>query len=504
MSRPVRENDEVTGTPRQRIALRWASGSGRTSQPGRGAVDRSGEVARAGAVRRAAFTSAFTAPFTAPFTARARRELAFCLLGVAFVLAVLAAPFAIAGLGYAVNQLLPRPDHQPAVAAGFLIVLPLELVALIVLATPAGRALGAVQRDMAARLLGVQIDPPPRRTVHSQPRAIGALLGDGPGWRAFGYGLVKLPLSVAEGYAVLCWVAGIVNITYPFWWRLFRNHPPGVHLSAVPMVTPLGVFHVATFGGTFAAFGAGVAMLLVAPWLARGMSRLDVAVMRPLLGPGRLAEQVRQLRDSRAQAVDDAATMVRRLERDLHDGAQIRLATLAMTLGMASEKLGTDGPVPDVAEARDLVAAAHRGAKDALADLRDLVRGIHPPVLDAGLPDALATLAAGCPIPVTLTTDLPARPAPAIETIAYFCVAELLANATKHSQATHIAIHVASRDDRTLAIAVGDDGVGGAEVAAGGGLAGLARRIGTVDGQLRVTSPRGGPTNIAIDLPMSA
>ncbi len=133
--------------------------------------------------------------------------------------------------------------------------------------------------------------------------------------------------------------------------------------------------------------------------------------------------------------MDDSAALLRQVERDLHDGAQIRLATLAMHLGMAREKLGDDGDPLDVAGARELVDAAHRGAKDALAELRDLARGIHPPVLDNGLADALATLAAGSAIPVELATDIPVRPTPAIETIAYFCAAELLANAAKHSLA---------------------------------------------------------------------
>jgi signal transduction histidine kinase len=298
-------------------------------------------------------------------------------------------------------------------------------------------------------------------------------------------------------------VVGIVNITYPFWWRLFRNHPPGTQLSPVTAWTAFGPFQVSTFGGTFAAFGAGVAMLLAAPWLTRAVSRLDLAVMRPMLGPGRVAEQMRRLRDSRARAVDDAAELVRRLERDLHDGAQIRLATVAMHLGMASEKLGVDGPAPDLTQARELVAAAHRGAKDALAELRDLVRGIHPPVLDAGLPDALSTLASGCPIPVAVEANVTSRPAPAIETIAYFCAAELLTNAAKHSRAANIELHVATRDDM-LTLRVCDDGGGGADPAHGSGLRGLQERISTVDGRIRISSPPGGPTDIAVELPLSA
>jgi len=212
---------------------------------------------------------------------------------------------------------------------------------------------------------------------------------------------------------------------------------------------------------------------------------------------------VRQLRDSRARAVDDAAELVRRLERDLHDGAQIRLATVAMHLGMAAEKLGAEGTAPDLAQARDLVATAHRGAKDALAELRDLVRGIHPPMLDAGLPDALSTLASGSPVPVTLRTRVSTRPAPAIETIAYFCAAELLANAAKHSRAEHVQV-VVDADEHSLTMHVRDDGIGGADPAAGSGLRGLVQRISTVDGRMRIVSPVGGPTDIAVELPLSA
>jgi signal transduction histidine kinase len=227
----------------------------------------------------------------------------------------------------------------------------------------------------------------------------------------------------------------------------------------------------------------------------------DRRLLRGLLGPDRLAQRVRDLEQTRALAVDDAAARLRRVERDLHDGAQVHLATLAMHLGMAREQLGHDGDPLDVARARELLDAAHRGAKDALGELRQLARGIHPPVLDGGLQDALATLAASSAIPVELRCDLPERPAPAIETIAYFCAAELLANAAKHSHATLVTTQVTGRAGR-LALTVGDDGVGGADPARGTGLAGLAQRARTVDGRLEISSPAGGPTRITIQLPL--
>jgi signal transduction histidine kinase len=170
-----------------------------------------------------------------------------------------------------------------------------------------------------------------------------------------------------------------------------------------------------------------------------------------------------------------------------------------MNLGMATEKLGADGPPPDLAQARRLVELAHRGAKEALAELRDLVRGIHPPVLDNGLGDALATLASGSAIPVTLGVELSDRPAPAIETIAYFCAAELLANAAKHSQANGIRLNVVQYG-QNLSLEVTDDGVGGADPS-GPGLSGLAGRIAVVDGRMRVDSPAGGPTRVEVELP---
>ncbi|WFE63727.1 sensor domain-containing protein [Micromonospora sp. WMMD714] len=433
----------------------------------------------------------------APFTAAVLRQAVFCVVGVLSAVAVLAVPVLVPALGVLVLSATGALDREPApvVAPLFLVLLPLTVALLVVLVAPTGRATGAGYRRLAARLLDVHVAAPPPRPS----RRPGALVADGPGWRAAGYALLKVPLAVPQGYGVFCYVFGPVNLSYPLWWPLFRNHPPGTRLGPVWAFTPFGVLGARTLAGAFLVAAAGLAMLLVAPWVMRAGTVADVAAMRRLLGPPPLAERVRELRASRAQAIDDAATMMRRLERDLHDGAQIRLATLAMHLGMATEKLGVDGPPPDLAQARELVALAHRGAKDALADLRDLVRGIHPPVLDNGLGDALATLATDSAVPVTVTVELTDRPAPAIETIAYFCAAELLTNAAKHSGATRVRLGVRG-SGRRLTLSVTDDGTGGADPA-GAGLTGLARRISVVDGRLRVHSPVGGPTRVEIELP---
>jgi signal transduction histidine kinase len=216
--------------------------------------------------------------------------------------------------------------------------------------------------------------------------------------------------------------------------------------------------------------------------------------------------RVRELEQSRAQLVDDSAARLRRIERDLHDGAQAQMVAVTMKLGLAVKRLGgiTDGTgQTDLDRVLELVAAAHRGAKEAIAELRNLARGIHPPVLDQGLGIALTSLAARSDLPVELGIDLPERPSAAIETIAYFCAAELLTNVTKHSGAQHAtleAVHVPG----LLRVRVSDDGCGGARVEAHGGLAGLAERIKTVDGRLQLSSPPGGPSVVTVELPSHA
>jgi signal transduction histidine kinase len=216
--------------------------------------------------------------------------------------------------------------------------------------------------------------------------------------------------------------------------------------------------------------------------------------------------RVRELEQSRASLVEDSAARLRRIERDLHDGAQAQMVAVAMKLGLAREKLGgaIDGTAQaDLKRILELVDAAHRSAKQAITELRDLARGIHPAVLDHGLGTALSTLAARSDVPVELVIDLPERPSAAIETIAYFCAAELLTNVAKHSGARHATLEVVHVPG-LLRVRVSDDGTGGARLETRGGLAGLAGRVRTVDGRLQISSPPGGPTVIAVELPSRA
>jgi signal transduction histidine kinase len=448
-----------------------------------------------------------------PVSGRAWQELLFCLVTAVLGVAVLAIPAALPGLVVLAKRLSAgsrQYQARPADAAGFLgpvvIVALAALLVLIVLAPRIGRGFGAVHRRVAARLLDEHIPAPPPVPRRSRgPLAwVAATLRDAAGWRAVGYLAAKLPLALLEAYvAVVWWGAGLANLTYPLWFAWFRHHPSNVRLGPAPALTPFGILHIGTLPGTFAAFAAGLAMVAAAPWVTRAVVLADGWLMHALLGPGRLAQRVADLEQARTLAVEDSAALLRRVERDLHDGAQIRLATLAMNLGMALDKLRADPAQSDLDAARELVVSAHRSAKDAMAELRGLARGIYPPALDNGLADALATLAASSPLPVDLTVDIARRPAQAIETIAYFCAAELLANAVKHSGASTIAVQVTGEGER-VRLRVADDGHGGATPSEGGGLAGLAQRVRTVDGRLEIASPPGGPTRVTVELPVHA
>ena len=243
----------------------------------------------------------------------------------------------------------------------------------------------------------------------------------------------------------------------------------------------------------------------VLPWAVRGMAALDRMLVGSLLCPNALTARVRELEDDRGAVVDTAAADLRRIERDLHDGAQARLVALAMDLGLAKEKLGESADPREVADAARMVGAAHGEVKLALQELRDLARGIHPAVLtDRGLDAALSAVAARCTVPggVKVNVDLKgaARPDPAVEGIAYFTVSELLTNISKHAGARSATVDAWRVDDR-LIVVVEDDGRGGADPGRGSGLAGLADRIGAVDGVFLVESPEGGPTTVTVELP---
>jgi len=248
--------------------------------------------------------------------------------------------------------------------------------------------------------------------------------------------------------------------------------------------------------------GAGLGGVLLTAWVLGDAAAYRRAYYVSLEDRLAVAERARELQERRARAVDESAARLRRIERDLHDGAQVRLAALAMTLGEVKENLEQQGGGADD-RTLALVGTAHRSAKDTLAELRDLARGIHPPVLDRGLPAALAALASTSAIPAGCTAEIAERPSPAIEAMAYFCAAELLANATKHSGARRVTIGVREQGPG-LVMTVTDDGDGGARLVPGGGLAGLLERVQTVDGRLDVDSPRGGPTTIAVELPRHA
>jgi signal transduction histidine kinase len=309
-------------------------------------------------------------------------------------------------------------------------------------------------------------------------------------WGEIGYALARLPISlVSVAVSLGVWALGLVLFTLPL-------YNPALPSDGVVLGTT--VFRGAPTMVVSAAIG--LVMLLAAPWVTWGLAAMDTAISRRLLAPPAdavLTARVVELERSRERVVDAAESERRRIERDLHDGAQQRLVALAMELGRAKEKL-TD----DVDAARDLVDQAHTEAKAALTELRDLVRGVHPPVLtDRGLDAALSGLAARCPAPVDVHVDMPVRPRPAVEAVAYFLVAEALTNVAKHSRASHATVVVEGHGyPGTLNIVISDDGIGGADPH-GSGLAGLADRIAGVDGRLSVESPSGGPTIISAVLP---
>ncbi|MCX5341581.1 sensor histidine kinase [Streptomyces atratus] len=357
---------------------------------------------------------------------------------IAYLLANL--PMTIAGFVYAVFMI------------GIGVGLAVTVIGLPLLAAGlhGARLIGKAERGRARGMLGVRIDEPSPMVLSRREQGffpwLWSSLTDPVGWRAVLYSFIRLP------WGVLTFTVTLVS--------LFVLWP-------------------------------------VLPYIARLLANADRAMARGLLSPSdELERRIAELESDRGVVVDTAAADLRRIERDLHDGAQARLVALAMGLGLAKEKL-TDDPE---AAAR-MVDEAHGEVKVALQELRDLARGIHPAVLtDRGLDAALSAIASRCTVPVTVGVDLPARPAEAIEGIAYFTVSELLQNVSKHSAARSASVEVWRSADR-LMLQVTDDGQGGARMDGGTGMAGLAERLGAVDGLFVLDSPVGGPTTVTAELP---
>ncbi|MEI7032337.1 sensor histidine kinase [Streptomyces pratensis] len=418
------------------------------------------------------------APLRAPLEARAWRELLYVLLS--FPLSTAMFIFAVA---------------MTSMSAGLLI----TFIGIPILAAGLAfcRGFGVLERHRARGLLRVDVADPERvRGKTGGPLAwMGAVLKSGASWRHLLYTLLHFPWSVFTfTVAVTCWTYGLAALTYPLWHWIF---PVFAGTGGLQLYGDLEHKEYLDSPAELALTGAvGLLLVLASPWIVRGLLTVDRLMVTGLLGPSRLATRVSELESDRGVVVDTAAADLRRIERDLHDGAQARLVALAMDLGLAKEKLAED---PDAA-AR-MVDEAHGEVKVALQELRDLARGIHPAVLtDRGLDAALSAIASRCTVPVTAEVDLESRPAQAIEGIAYFTVSELLQNVSKHARATRATVDVWRAADR-LMLQVTDNGRGGASVSPGGGLAGLTERLDAVDGVLVVDSPAGGPTTITAELP---
>jgi len=314
------------------------------------------------------------------------------------------------------------------------------------------------------------------------------MLRDRAAWSEVGYALLRLPVSAfMAAISLVAWSVALVMLTLPF----YNQYLPSGGVQLGGMVVRGAEAMVLSGVG-------GFVLLMVAAQLTRVLAAADAGLTRLMLGPPTdLAARVSELEISRERVVDAAEAERRRIERDLHDGAQQRLVALAMELGRAKARFADD---PELAH--QLVDQAHAQAKEALTELRNLVRGVHPPVLtDQGLDAALSGLIALCPVPVDIQVEVPVRPKSAVEAVAYFVVAEALTNVAKHSRASHVKVVVEGRGyPGTLTVMISDDGIGGANPA-GAGLRGMADRVSGVDGRLSIESPSGGPTIIAAELP---
>ena len=420
-----------------------------------------------------------------PFTRRTWQELSFLAVGSA-----------LAGAGLAFFVL--------AMAAGLALVVTFLGLAVIGLSLRGARGIGTMQRRLGRALLDERIEDP--GPFAARPGFLGwiqSALRDRTAWRSAAYLALKVPLAFVGVFtAFSVWFDAVTCLITPW------EGSASANVFGLPRVFfPRSLLAPVVGGlGRVAILIGGVILFFAAPWLTRVMVNVDRLLMRALLGPDAVSVRMRSLEHARAQTVDASAATLRRIERDLHDGTQAQLVTLAMRLGMVKEKLA-DPDNLDLDQVSELVNDAHRGAKEAIVELRDLARGIHPPALDVGLEGALSTLAARSTVPTDLSVGLGDRPTAAIESIAYFCVAELLANVAQHARASRASI-LCTQHGGWLRLVVRDDGIGGAQLSdlgsSSSGLSGLRDRVHAVDGRIEIVSPVQGPTVVTVDLPLHA
>jgi len=370
--------------------------------------------------------------------------------------------------------------------------IPLFLIGLVVLWVTVllVRGMAVMERARAALFFDVDLPGRPRELVgegSALRRGWRRLTSRGT-WKEIAYCLLLLPIgTVFFSLVVTLWSVALAGVLLP------------AYGYALPGGEVASWLHWSSSAEVWTGFAVGVLALLAAPAVTRGLADVELAMVRALLTPSGaelLTAKVSSLTESRARVVDAADAERRRIERDLHDGTQQHLVSLAMNLGMAKEKLDSD---PEAA--RQLVADAHQQAKDSITELRNVIRGVYPAVLtDRGLDAALSALAARSAVPVRLQVDLPHRPNPTAEAIAYFVVSESLTNVARHSGARSATVYVEQSGDR-LKLAIVDDGRGGAVETAGSGLTGLRDRVAAVDGRFTLTSPPGGGTTIAVEVP---
>jgi signal transduction histidine kinase len=355
------------------------------------------------------------------------------------------------------------------------------------------RAFADWRRVLAAEWCGVRIPSayrPLPKGANPWTRTF-VMLRDPATWRDLRW----LPVDMTAGFATALLPAAL--LFYPLegfaiaagLWRVLPNGYWYGFVRVTGQASALGAAALGLVPLFFAHF--------LTPRLLEGHFRLTRAVLSP--GQGELAERVRVLTETRRDAVDTSAAELRRIERDLHDGAQARLVAMGMDLGTIEVLVEKD---PE--QAKRLLAQARQSSAEALTELRELVRGIHPPVLaERGLGDAVRALALRLPVATEVTVELPGRADAPVESAAYFAVSEVLTNAVKHSGADRIWVdlHHTDEDGAMLRISVTDNGRGGAAIGAGSGLAGVERRLGTFDGVLAVSSPAGGPTMVTMEIP---